>query len=137
MPGWLLIGIGGFLGAISRFGLAGWAQRQFGGGEVLAGGFPAGTLAVNLAGCLAAGVALGWLRVEQSRIESEWPVLAAQFLVVGFLGSLTTFSAFGMDTLDLLQADRISEATFSIGANLVGGLGMVALGWYGIRAVVA
>jgi len=77
----LIIGIGGALGAISRYVASGWVQNMTG------SEFPWGTMAVNVSGSLALGFVLVWLQANVS-------VELRQFVALGFLGSFTTFSTF-------------------------------------------
>ncbi len=130
----ILIAIGGASGALARHFGGGLAHRALGARPVLEGGFPVGTLAVNLTGCLLAGVALALLGAEV-RGDSAGKEGAYLLLVTGFLGALTTFSAFGIDSLTLLRQERFNELVLSIVANLIGGLGLCAAGWFATRAV--
>ena len=112
----LWVGFGGFLGAILRYALTGLANR-------LGGGWPLGTLAVNVLGCLAAG----WLlhAVDGQAITPR----ARAFLGVGLLGALTTFSTFGVETLVLSRTGGLGAAFASVALHLALGLGAVALGY--------
>ncbi len=108
------VALGGALGATARWG----------GGLAFKGNadaFPLGTLVVNLVGCLLIGVLFGagWLNTDNPR---------RLLLGVGFLGSLTTFSAFGLETIQLLQAGRWELTLANLSANVVGGLVLVAIG---------
>ncbi len=114
MTPWLAVGFGGFFGAIARYGLSNLIHRRF--GET----FPGGTLAVNMLGCLLIGAL--WTLVEERDFFSPSARLA---LGVGFLGSLTTFSTFGHETVELMREGQTRMALFSVGANLV--LGLVAV----------
>lgn len=79
----LFVGLGSFLGGISRFGLTRWVQSHG------TGDFPYGTLVVNLLGCLLIGVFYGWF--DRARIfDPDLRLL----LTVGFCGGFTTFSTF-------------------------------------------
>jgi CrcB protein len=86
-------------------------------------GWPWGTLAVNVLGCLAIGVLLG-LAERHDWVSREVRLL----LVTGFLGSFTTFSAFGWETYGLLRADEVAQAGAYVVASVV--LGLVAV-WAG------
>ena len=113
----LMVGLGGFFGAISRYWLGGWVQRRFG------EGFPLGTLTVNLVGCFLIGLAM------HLALNKEWVSPNLRFLVVvGFLGSLTTFSTFGYDTLHLLEKGAWRQCLASVLANVLVGLIAVVLG---------
>ena len=85
--------------------------------------FTFSTLAVNAAGCFAAGLLLVW--ISQRDDSGLWRAL----LLTGLLGGLTTFSAFGLDLLHLVRAER--WAWLAVVAGLHVGLGLVAvvLGW--------
>ena len=88
----LLVGFGGFVGAVLRYGISGWVQRWTGSVN-----FPYGTLAVNLLGCLVIGLLAG-LAEDRGLFTPE----ARLFLFIGVLGAFTTFSTFGIETLNLL-----------------------------------
>jgi CrcB protein len=120
---WSIVGIGGFLGAISRYGLSGVAQRYAN------SSFPAGTLAVNIVGCFVIGglmyfVEMRGLLTPETRL----------FLQVGFLGSFTTLSAVGYETFQLIRAGDFVLAVVNAGANVVLGVTAVMLGWIAARA---
>lgn len=117
MANLLIVGAGGFLGAMARYSLSAWTRRAFG------ESFPLGTLLVNVLGCLVMGVMVA--------LVVERPVLSPQarlFVMVGILGSFTTFSTFGQETLSLLQEAETGRAILSVGLNLL--LGVVAV-WVG------
>ena len=114
----LLVGAGGFLGAVMRYIVSGLAQ------EISRSiSFPAGTLVVNLAGCLLIGLV--------SRLYEDWGVFSMEtrlFLMVGFLGAFTTYSTFGNETLNLLRDKEWMYAMLNVGLHLVLGIGGVLLG---------
>jgi CrcB protein len=118
----VLVGVGGGLGALSRYGLNGAAVAAFG------PRFPLGTLAANVLGCLAAGV-LAHLLYEREALTLE----ARLFLMVGYLGGLTTFSSFSYETLLLLRERGPGLAGLNIAANLVLSLAAVGAGWTAAR----
>lgn len=117
MPNWLLVALGGALGASARYGVSTWVQRM--GSAAL----PWGTLAVNVLGCALAGAAVGWFE----RGESQPSVRL--FLAVGLLGGFTTFSAFGVDTLGLHRDGRLGAAFANVALNLALGLAATFVGW--------
>lgn len=88
----LVIGIGGFLGSISRYLLQMMISAR------LPISFPSGTLAVNLIGSLMIGLFFGY--VESRHWFSPQVRL---FLTIGFFGSFTTFSTFAFENLELLR----------------------------------
>jgi len=121
----LVIGAGGFLGAVARYALAGIVQRRAG------ALFPAGTLVVNAVGCLLLGALFA---VVESR-----PALGPQaraFLAVGILGSFTTFSTFGYETLELVRVGAPRLALGNVAANVVIGLAALWVGRVAVRALV-
>lgn len=128
MPDWLAVGIGGFAGAVSRFQislwLSGWSTQRF--GRV----YPFGTFAVNIAGCLLIGILM--TLAADKKIPDAWQ----RALVTGCLGSLTTFSTFSYETIELIRDDRPGLAAAYVVANLVIGLAAVAVGMGIARAVV-
>jgi CrcB protein len=112
----LAVGLGGFLGATLRHGAATLVQRRFG------AAFPWSTLLVNVLGCLLVGALLG-LAVRRDMEETT-----RLFLVVGLLGSFTTFSTFGHDTLVLWAEAGPGRALWNVLGHLVLGLAAVAIG---------
>ena len=115
----LLVGGGGALGAIARYGVGGLVHRN----PALAG-FPFGTLTVNLVGCLLIGLGAGLADARQA-IGPE----ARLFLVVGVLGGFTTFSSFGYETVALLRDHEFLRAGLNAGLNVFAGLLLVWLGY--------
>jgi len=120
----LVIGLGGFFGATARYGLSGLVQQYAG------ASFPAGTLAVNVLGCVAIGGLMSLVE-DRQMLSPEVRLL----LLVGFLGSFTTFSTIGYETFDLLRQGQLWLAAANAGANLFIGMLGVGLGWAGVRAL--
>jgi len=116
----LAIGMGGFCGAISRHGFN-LAFKRF-------ADFPWSTFAANMTGCLLIGLLMAL--VLDRKMTNE--VLSA-FLLTGLLGSLTTFSTFSFQTLELLQAGRFTAAMANILLNVFIGLVAVFLGMKLVR----
>jgi fluoride exporter len=118
----LLVMLGGSVGALSRYGVALLAVRLFG------SRFPWGTLIVNLTGCFLIGLAFA-LADRGSSIMNPSIRL---FFVTGYLGALTTFSTFGMETVNAIRAEDSLVALPNLVANNVLGIGLVFLGmWVG------
>ncbi len=112
----LFVGLGGFIGAIARYGLAGWVQR-FSGGT-----FPWGTLTVNICGCLFIGILMAF-------VNREFLGPAARlFCGIGLMGAFTTFSTFGYETLSLLKDREFPAALMNILVSII--LGLIAV-WLG------
>lgn len=114
----LLIGLAGLLGTLARYGLAGWTSRRYG------EDFPFGTLAVNLVGCFLAGFLFYLMR---ERYPSHETLQTA--LLVGLLGGFTTFSAFGLQSFNLLRDGHFGIAVFNLIGSNVGGLLFVWAGY--------
>jgi len=102
----LMIGLGGALGAISRYGLSQLAINLFG------KGFPFGTLIANFVGSLLMGLLFALIETE-----SLMPQVRTA-LGIGFLGAFTTFSTFSLDTVLMIQAGDIQKALLNILFNL-------------------
>ena len=110
----LWLGVAGGLGTLARYGLAGWAQRAGG------GGFPWGTLSVNILGCFLAG--LLWMLFENRiNIGGEVRVI----VLVGFMGGFTTFSSFMLETSLLLRDAEWFRAIGNIMLHNI--VGMISL----------
>ena len=102
----LYVGIGGFLGAISRFLIAGFVQK-------IAGiSFPAGTLAVNVLGSFLIGFLV---MIFENIIAPQWKAL----FITGFLGALTTFSTFSYETVVLIQESLYYKALLNAFLNII------------------
>ncbi|MCK4494126.1 MAG: fluoride efflux transporter CrcB [Methylococcales bacterium] len=112
------IALGGAAGAIVRFLISSGIYSGFG------RSFPYGTLAVNVIGSLLMGLLTAALVVEKVALASEYRTL----LLVGFLGSLTTFSTFSLETVYLLQQGHLAKAGLNVSISLVACFLMVWLG---------
>jgi CrcB protein len=118
----LLVGIGGFLGSISRYKLGGFVLHR-----TEAWNFPLSTFVVNVAGCLIIGVLAGL--VERHDLFSQSTRL---FLFTGLLGGFTTFSAFAYENVFLLRRGLMSAASLYVLLSVAGGLFAV---WIGLKCV--
>lgn len=112
----LLVLIGGGIGAVTRYGTTLLA------GKWLGTGFPWGTLIVNLCGCFLIGIILGL--AEKSNLVQPSIRL---FFVTGFLGGLTTFSSYALESIVALRSSPYL-ALGNIAANNLCGLALVAFG---------
>lgn len=115
---WLVIALGGALGAVSRAFISAWMQKTLG------GVMPFGTLAVNFIGSFVIGL-LFVLLVERLNMPGYW----RELLVVGFLGALTTFSTFSLEVVNFLQHGQWHLALVYLLASLIG---CFALTWLGL-----
>lgn len=89
--------------------------------------FPLSTFAVNVSGCLVAGVLAG-LVVKHDFFSPE----ARLFLFTGLLGGFTTFSAFGLETVYLLQRHEVMLAVLNVGLSALAGILVL---WLGMRFI--
>ena len=110
------VAFGGACGAIARYMTVTFARRIFG------GAFPFGTLAVNVIGSLLIG-ALAVLLLSTSRGLSYAPLV-----ITGFLSGFTTFSAFSLDALNLIQSGQSLQALIYVGGSVFLSFGVVAFG---------
>ncbi|WP_310383979.1 CrcB family protein [Roseateles sp.] len=109
---------GAAVGALARWGTGLWLNERY----ASVAGFPLATLLVNLGGGLLIGMAMAWF----GRNPND---LLKLLLVTGFLGGLTTFSAFSGESLALLQRGEVSLALWHGALHTLGGLGCAAAGW--------
>lgn len=119
MKGILLVALGGAVGSVARYKLS----------EVILNHtadwrFPAGTFAVNVIGCLTAGILAGL--IEKHDLFTPYTRL---LLFSGFLGGFTTFSAFGLETMFLLRRGEILVAGANVALSIVAGLAALWLGF--------
>jgi len=112
----LLVGIGGFAGAIARWLLGVFVVSR------VPTTFPVHTLLINVTGSLALGVILGAAEV---RTLADWVRPAC---AVGFLGAYTTFSTFTWETVGLAARGETVTALVYVGASLVAGLAAAVAG---------
>lgn len=100
----LLVGIGGFIGAILRYVLGGWIQNSF-------INFPVGTLVINTTGSFFLGLIM-YLSEYQGFFDDK----TRTFLTIGILGAFTTLSTFGYESFRLLDDSKL----FLMAINVVG-----------------
>ena len=116
----LIVGLGGFIGAVGRYKLGGWVLHHTADWR-----FPLSTFLVNLAGCLVIGVLMG-LGTRQHMFSPEVRLL----LFPGILGGFTTFSAFGYETFLLTQRGEWLIALAYVTLSVVCGFVLV---WAGFK----
>ncbi|MBU1043042.1 MAG: fluoride efflux transporter CrcB [Candidatus Omnitrophica bacterium] len=112
------IGIGGATGALLRYWISGFIQRFFN------GGFPWGTLSVNLIGALIIGFLWG---AFESVIVSQNIKL---FCFIGVLGSFTTFSTFSIENFHLLRDGEYNFFAINVLASFILGMILVFAGYF-------
>ena len=110
--------MGGAFGAVLRYGASLSVY------SLLGRGFPYGTLFVNVSGSLLMGL-LSVIMLERFNIDSEWRAA----VLVGVLGSFTTFSTFSIETLNLLEQGDVMRATANIVLSVLVCLAAV---WFGV-----
>lgn len=111
---WLLVFVGGGLGAVSRHAVGRATLHAFG------PGFPWGTLAVNVVGSFLIGLLIGLF----SALGTGQP--GRLFLVTGFLGGFTTFSAFSLDALTLWERSPVTAGAYVAASLLLSFAAIVA-----------
>jgi fluoride exporter len=117
----LLVMVGGGLGAASRYGISLLTVKMWG------TRFPWGTLTVNLAGCFLIGLLFGL----SDRVRLLTPDMRL-LMITGFLGALTTFSTFSMETISAGRSGMMFQPLANILINNLGGLALTFLGlWIG------
>lgn len=114
-----LVCLGGALGASMRYGIAIGMERFW---PKLAGSFPWATMIANFIGCFAIGIGVGLL----GREGVKWGAELQLMLLVGCCGSLTTFSTFASQTIDLAPG----KAFINVAASIAGGLFLAWLGLF-------
>ncbi len=118
MGTFLLIGMGGFFGAILRYALSTFVQSSS-----KISGFPLGTLVVNLIGCLLIGAL-----AQLAEIRDIFTPETSSLIFLGFLGAFTTFSTFSSDSFNLFREGNNLLFYLNIGASVIFGLFAVWLG---------
>ena len=123
----LAVAAGGALGAVGRLVVGRWATASFG------SGFPWGTMIVNVAGGFVMGLCAVLLMERAPGAWGRW----APFVMTGVLGGFTTFSAFSLDALRLLEMGRPGTAALYIVMSVVLSLAACALGLFVMRGALA
>jgi fluoride exporter len=121
--GFIAVGVGAVLGAWLRWALSVWLNPAN-------PALPYGTLVANIGGGYAVGLAVAFFSANAS-LAPEWRLAC----VTGFLGALTTFSAFSAESVDLLMAGRYGAAAVHSGAHLFGSIVATLLGFATYRAL--
>ena len=115
---YLMIALGGALGALARFLVSGWFV------------FPIGTLTVNVVGSFVMGLEFVFL-------SSRGLDRVMFFALTGFLGAFTTFSAFSLDVFKLIEAERIAEAVGYVAVSVIGAVLALFIGVFLAKGVLS
>ena len=118
MAKYMMVGIGGFLGAIARFWLGGLVYQKMG------TRFPYGTFVINISGSFLIGFILTVL-TERTHLSPNWRYL----IPIGFIGAYTTFSTFEWETLGAIRDGAFLVAGLNVALSVV--LGFIAV-WLGV-----
>ncbi|MXP10213.1 fluoride efflux transporter CrcB [Pseudoblastomonas halimionae] len=114
-----LVALGGGTGAAARY----WLGRAIGAGPAL----PWGTFAANIIGSMAIGILAGWLArhgTTEGFGSEHWRLL----LGVGLLGGFTTFSAFSLESVLLIERGQAGLAALYIGGSVLAGMAALFIG---------
>lgn len=109
MNAFLLVGLGGAIGSIARYGTGVLVGRLW------STSFPLATMLVNITGSLIMGLFIGYL----ARTTPAWQADARLFVAVGILGGFTTLSSFSLDTVVLIERGEITQAAFYVLGSIV------------------
>lgn len=118
MGKYLMVGVGGFVGAIARFWLGGVIYAKMG------TKFPYGTFVINISGSFLIGFMLTLL-TERTHLSPNWRYLVP----IGFIGAYTTFSTFEWETLGAVRSGQMLVAGLNVVLSVV--LGFIAV-WLGV-----
>lgn len=127
MNGFLLVGLGGAIGASLRHVVGLAAVR------LMPGGWPWGTFAVNIVGSLLMGFLVGWLALRANGTGQNMRL----FLATGVLGGFTTFSAFSLEIVHMIRSDAVAKAASYAGLSVLLGVAALFLGLWIARRLVA
>jgi CrcB protein len=122
---WLAVGLGAACGAWLRWRLSLWLNAMH-------PALPFGTLAANLAGGYLIGIAIGFFNTHAA-LDPAWRLL----LVTGFLGGLTTFSAFSAESVQLLERGAYLPALLHAGLHLLGSILLCMAGLASYRSLAS
>ena len=111
----LLVGLGGSIGSMVRYGTSFLIRSKL---------FPFATLSINIIGCFIIGLVFA-MSIKEEGISDNWKL----FLATGICGGFTTFSAFSLENMGLLQSGRIGIAFTYIILSVVLGIAATFMGY--------
>lgn len=109
MPPFILVGIGGALGAMARYGFSVLVARFW------TAGFPLATLLINIIGSTLMGILVGTFARTTPTMSNDIRL----FVAVGILGGFTTFSSFSLDTIVLFERGELTQAIGYVALSVV------------------
>ncbi len=112
---YFLIFLGGGIGSTARFAISFFGNKPD-------GGFPFGTLAVNLAGAFIAGILVHFLAIKFPTAQN-----LRYFLMTGFLGGFTTFSAFSVESAAMLARGDYAMVAIYVAVSVLGGIALAII----------
>jgi fluoride exporter len=115
---YLLVAIGGALGSMARYGTGVLVGRAW------SSSFPLATLLINIVGSLGMGLFVGYL----ARATPDWQADARLFVAVGIFGGFTTFSAFSLDAIALIERGEVAQALLYVGLSVIVAIGALYVG---------
>jgi len=118
LKNFLLVGLGGALGSMMRYAVALLINSKY---------FPYATLAVNIIGCFVIGLVFA-ISIKDELFLNNWKL----FLATGICGGFTTFSAFSLENMGLLQSGKAGLAAVYILTSVVLGIAASFLGYFAI-----
>lgn len=118
MNAYLLVGLGGALGSVARYGSGVLV------GRVWSSSFPLGTLLINIAGSLAMGLFVGYL----ARTTPAWQADGRLFVAVGIFGGFTTFSSFSLDAIAMIERGEFGQALLYVLISVIVAIAALYIG---------
>jgi len=118
MQAFLLVGLGGAIGAVARYGTGVLV------GRLGFSGYPWATMIANITGSFAMGLLIGWLALATPGNQNELRL----FVAVGILGAFTTFSTFSLDVVTLVERGQVFGAVGYLFISVVASILALAFG---------
>jgi CrcB protein len=126
----ILVMAGGAIGSALRYQFGLLNKHWF------AGDWPWGTLGVNVIGGLAMGLFAGWAAAQALSTSQFGSEQLRLFFAVGMLGGFTTFSAFSLETMQMIERGQLIAACAYVGVSVIASIGALAIGLRLAKAAV-